>query len=89
MSYRKDVATLKYKRDLRYPHYVAPCGFSLESFEEPQFYFVRGRERKTPYQLRLKDETDKDVLVEKRRKQGWVRIYDCGHELWVKSITRS
>jgi hypothetical protein len=89
LSHRKDVCTLRYTRDLRYPTYTAPSDFDLDYFIDPQFYFVRGRERKTQYQLRLKDEADISVLVEQRKKEGWVRIYDCGHDVWMKHITRS
>jgi hypothetical protein len=89
IRYRKDVVILVYIRDLRYPTLIAPSEFNLTSIIDSQFYFVKGRERKTQYQLRLPYEADISVLVEQRKKEGWVRIYDCGHDVWMKHITRS
>lgn len=69
----------------RFPQYTPPANFSFKESIPPCFDFVRGRERKTLQQLWVKDEKKEQVEI-LRRNQGWVKIYDCGHDLWVKEI---
>jgi hypothetical protein len=80
------IKQINFNLDRRFPLYSAPTGFIFFEEIKPKLTFVRGRERRTPYQLRIKNEDSLDTVVEQRKNQGWARIYDCGHETWIKHI---
>jgi hypothetical protein len=85
-TYGKHIVKLTYNFDRRYPHQKAPKDFIFEKINPPEFTFVRGRERRTLYQLRIKKEDEINTVIQQRKKQGWARIFDCGHEIWSKNI---
>jgi hypothetical protein len=80
-----DITKIIFLFNRRYPHHTAPEGFYFSKEIDPQFTFVRGRNRKSLYQLRIKDKSIEDT-IDGRRKEGWVRIYDCGHEIWILNV---
>lgn len=82
----KNIDKVIYYFNRRFPHYATPVGFEFETEIQPRFDFVRGRERKTLDQLRIKDETIEQTAV-LRKNQGWVKMYDCGHEIWAKKVS--
>lgn len=59
-------------------------GFKLEKITVPGYWYILGDKRIHRYSLKKNKFDNKNLTeVENRTKQGYSRIWDCGHNKWV------
>lgn len=59
-------------------------GFKFEKNTIIGYWYVKGLERKHRFGLRKNKDDDPNLTEwENRQKQGWNRIWDCGHAKWI------
>lgn len=66
----------------------AAMDFDLKTQGKPIYWYTDGTERKSAFALRKTPQERETGLteLELRIQQGYTRIWDCGHQTWVKQL---
>lgn len=62
--------------------------FRHEKVWPPDYSYVKGAKRQSKQSLKLtkQEKSENKTEAQLRREQGWVRIWDCGKDVWVKEL---